>query len=70
MTYNEHGNAMLAIAGDKRNSCDPQNDPAQMAAARDLSLAITHLEDALTRYNSACYRLAGTWNRRDPDAAS
>lgn len=35
--------------------------------ARDLSIAITHLEDALTRYNSARYRRAGTWQRAEPD---
>lgn len=34
---------------------------------RDLELAQQHLQDALTRYNSAQYRLRGTWERRDPD---
>lgn len=38
-------------------------------AGRDLSIAHTALEDAATRYNSACYRLAGTWKRADPDRA-
>lgn len=36
-------------------------------AARDFSLAITHLEDAATRYNSGRYHEIGTWNRADPD---
>lgn len=34
---------------------------------RDLSIAITHLEDALTRYNSSRYRRFGMWKRADPD---
>jgi hypothetical protein len=38
-------------------------------AGRDLALAFTALEDAATRYNSACYRFAGTWKRADPDRA-
>lgn len=36
---------------------------------RDLALSRTHLEDALTRFNSAQYRLRGTWDRRDPEKA-
>jgi len=40
---------------------------AAPGAARDLALAKTHLEDALTRYNSAQYRAKGTWKRADPD---
>jgi hypothetical protein len=36
-------------------------------AGRDLSIAYTALEDAATRYNSACYRIADTWKRADPD---
>jgi hypothetical protein len=39
-------------------------------AGRDLSIAYTALEDAATRYNSACYRIAGTWKRADPDRKS
>ena len=62
MTFNEHGNAMLARAKYLRES-------ATGDAARDLSLSITHLEDALTRFNSALYRIQGMWVRRDPEVA-
>lgn len=73
-TFNEHGNAMLQQAHQlRRDVFDGKvasDAPANRdAAGRDLSIAITHLEDALTRYNSACYHLAGTWSRRDPDAS-
>lgn len=56
---------MIALAQALRAAYGPDQ-----GVARDLSLAITHLEDALTRYNSACYRIDGTWKRRDPDAAA
>lgn len=36
-------------------------------AGRDLAIAKTHIEDAQTRYNSARYRMKGTWKRADPD---
>lgn len=36
-------------------------------AARWLSICITHLEDALTRYNGAQYHHKGTFKRDDPD---
>lgn len=62
MTFNEHGLAMLQMASNRRDEAYGQD-----AALRDLSIAITHLEDALTRYNSACYRMAGTWKRADPE---
>lgn len=60
-TFNDLGNAMLDIAREKRSKT---SDPD---VGRDLSLSITSLEDALTRYNSAAYRLRGTWGRQDPD---
>lgn len=41
----------------------------QIDAGRDGSLAHTSLEEALTRFNSLCYRLRGTWKRMDPDAS-
>ena len=60
-TFNEHVNAAVGIAAAKRAGT------SDGAVARDLSLAITHLEDALTRYNSSRYRERGTWRRDDPD---
>lgn len=60
-TFNELLNHALKMATDQRNST-PISD-----AARDLSIAITHIEDALTRYNSAQYRESGNWVRLDPD---
>lgn len=35
--------------------------------ARDLALAVTHLEDSWTRYNSARYHRLGLWKRSNPD---
>lgn len=63
MTFNQHGQAMLDI-------CETQikSDETPGPVARELALSRTHLEDALTRYNSAQYRKAGTWKRADPDA--
>lgn len=60
-TFNEHGKAMHALINEKKL------EAVDGGAARDLALANTHLEDALTRYNSACYRIAGTWKRADPE---
>jgi hypothetical protein len=62
-TFNEHGNAMMVLIEEKAESASAFDGPAR----RDLALARTHLEDALTRYNSACYRINGTWKRADPD---
>lgn len=84
MTFNEHGDAMLEIAREAQAEIfDAQriergggespkpfsSTPADRGPeARDLALSITHLEDALTRYNSSRYRRKGTWGRADPDA--
>ena len=65
MTFNEHGNAMLARIAELRISANSAPDGS--AAIADLDLARTHLEDALTRFNSACYRIAGTWGRADAE---
>ena len=62
MTFNELVIEAVAIAKAHRSTT---SDPEE---GRDLSLAVTHLEDALTRYNSSRYRRAGTWKRADPDA--
>lgn len=61
-TFNQLLNEALGIAQARRVDAATTFD-----AARDLSIAITAIEDALTRYNSACYRIAGTWKRVDPD---
>lgn len=45
-----------------------RNKPYGGEVQRDLALARTHLEDALTRFNSAQYRIKGLWERRDPEA--
>lgn len=65
LTFNE----LLALAGQRLESMQQaaQAD-ADRDAGRDTALAFTALEDALTRHNSARYRLAGTWKRADPDA--
>jgi hypothetical protein len=64
MTFNQHGNTMLDLIAQQKLL---EGDGAVL---RDLALAATHLEDALTRYNSAQYRRKGTWNRADPDFGS
>lgn len=70
LTFNE----LVALAGirlaQKSAMIGQQASPdvtMSVDAGRDLSLAHTALEDAATRYNSACYRLGGTWKRADPD---
>lgn len=63
-TYNEHGNTMLDQIGEKVDVAKMQFN---FMAIRDLELAQIHLEDALTRYNSAVYRINRTWQRADPD---
>ena len=63
MTFNEYGNAMIDQASSLRQSA------ATPEEGRDLSLAITYLEEALSRYNSSRYRAMGVWKRADPDAA-
>lgn len=60
-TFNELGRQMQAILDLTRD------EAGQSGAGRDLALAATHLEDALTRYNSGRYRMLGTWKRADPD---
>lgn len=77
LTFNDHVNAAIDIArvarGESRlMSRDPLTVAPEVGAmhndaARDLSLSITNLEDALTRYNSARYRQAGMWDRADSD---
>jgi hypothetical protein len=62
LTFNELGAAMM-------ERINTQLLNATGDTARDLALARTHLEDALTRFNSAQYRLAGTWKRADPERA-
>lgn len=66
-TFNDCANEMFVILADRavQNGASPDNYQAD--AGRDLALAKTHLEDALTRYNSARYRMGGTWKRADPD---
>lgn len=61
-TFNSLGNKMLGMIEDRRHL------DLSGAAKRDLALSATHLEDALMRYNSACYRVLGTWKRADPEA--
>ena len=65
LTFNE----LIAVAG---TCLEPMQQKAQATndreAGRDTSIAFTALEDALTRHNSAKYRLAETWKRADPDA--
>ena len=60
-TFNEHGAEMMNII--ERQLDEVGRD----LPGRDLALARTHLEDALTRYNSAQYHRRGTWKRADPD---
>lgn len=64
MTFNEHGAAMVSQIEAL------QGDVGRSDAGRDLALSLTHLEDALTRFNSAQYRIAGTWKRADPEKGS
>jgi hypothetical protein len=61
MTFNDHGAAM------QQRIEELLDMPYDGDVKRDLALARTHLEDALTRFNSAQYRLLGIWNRRDPE---
>ena len=64
LTFNE----LLAVAG---GYLAPMQQAAHVHqnqdAGRDVALAFTALEDALMRHNSACYRIAGTWKRADPE---
>ena len=59
-TFNELVNEALERASTRRQLAGPE-------AARDYSIAITHLEDALTRFNGAVYRDEGKWNRADAE---
>jgi hypothetical protein len=63
LTFNEHGAEMMKELERQIDEC------GRSEAGRDLALSRTHLEDALTRYNSAQYRKKGTWKRADPDKA-
>ena len=71
LTFNE----LLALAGQRltdkvdraENWMGNTSVSDKVDTKRDCALVQTHLEDALTRYNSACYRLVGTWKRVDPD---
>lgn len=79
LTFNEHIAAALAIAQEKKSestacsrgeqalTLSPETRAEHDAAARDLALTITHLEDANTRYNSARYHQKLVWQRTDPD---
>lgn len=60
-TFNDFGASMMEILEEQLGSGHDGS------VARDLALSRTHLEDALTRYNSAQYRIRGTWKRLDPD---
>jgi hypothetical protein len=66
-TYNEHGNAMLTRIENVLESEELYIAKDWDDACIDLRQAKEHLKDALTRYNSATYRIRGTWNRVDPD---
>lgn len=61
MTFNERGQEMMDKLDDMLDVSYPPK------AKRDLALSRTHLEDALTRFNSAQYRIKGTWVRSDPE---
>jgi len=67
LTYNQLGNAMLEKLEELTDSDEVMNHDDWYLIDRDLAVARTALEDALTRYNSAQYRIRGTWERRDPD---
>lgn len=60
-TFNQLVNEAITIADGRRDKAQAPGE------ARDLAIAITALEDALTRYNSSRYRSKGTWKRADPD---
>lgn len=60
MTFNELVNEAIEKAKAHRDLSGPE-------AAREFSIAITSLEDALTRFNGGVYRRAGTWNRADAE---
>lgn len=72
LTFNE----LIALAGVElthkafivRHSMGNSDKIDVIDAGRDCSMAHTSLEDALMRYNSACYRINGTWKRMDPDS--
>ena len=66
LTFNE----LLALAGLRLEERVESGEDMDVDEARDLALVRTHLEDALTRYNSACYRRLGIWQRADPDRRS
>jgi hypothetical protein len=61
LTFNALLNAAQSRAEEQRKRY------CNTAALRDLSIAITAIEDALTRYNSAQYHERLTWKRVDPD---
>lgn len=60
-TFNELGAEMMARLEELLGTGEPGT------VKRELALSKTALEDALTRFNSACYRMAGTWKRADPE---
>ncbi len=62
-TFNDHGKAMLARLADMTARPEAQD----LEVFGDLEQAKLHLDDALTRYNSARYRMAGMWDRADSD---
>jgi hypothetical protein len=61
LTFNMLIANAIARAEEERTAATTQPE------ARDLSLSITHLEDARTRYNSSRYRRKGAWQIHDPD---
>jgi hypothetical protein len=61
LTFNQLIENLLHIAREERTAASSAEE------GRDLSLCITHLEDARTRYNSSRYRRMGEWQIRDPD---
>jgi hypothetical protein len=65
LTFNE----LVALAGERLERLEKSEEPSRVSIDehRDLWLSRAALEDALTRYNSACYRRHGSWKRADPD---
>lgn len=62
-TFAELGTVMTQMADNERNTAAP----ADPAAAREFSLAITHLEDAITRFNKGTYRRRGIFAVTDAE---
>lgn len=67
-TFNQLGARMLELIDEAKTQLRDKIDAGM--EARDLALSATHLEDALTRWNSSRYRRRGSWGRADPDLGS